>query len=531
MNRQAGQTLRAFALAAFGGVIAFLGFAGFDIWPLALVAFIPLFAAIDLEPTRRTGRVVLLSWVFGLVGIAGGYYWIVEMLDHFSGFPMVFNILIGSLLFAFLGGMFALFGWLWFRATERGYNRTLSAVAAYAAAEMVYPNLFPFYYGVSFHPVPILLQTADLGGPLLVSALCMAVNSALYEAGRAAFGRRPIPRVASLAVAGWAAFALAYGAFRMHQVDAHAAAAEKLTVGLVQVNMGIFDKREDPVEGYRRHVEQTRELERDVQPDLVVWPESAYNFFLPNDVRDVREYVMADLRTPLIFGGLARRMVDGERRLYNTAYLVDGDGIVQGTYDKTYLLAFGEYIPFGETFPILYELSPNSGRFTPGSHVRPLELDGWRITALVCYEDILPSFVRRAVAEGEPHLLVNMTNDAWFGDTTEPWIHLALAKFRAIEHRLALVRVTNSGVSAVVDPAGRTVVSSGVFTRETLHADVPMLQGRTPYQLAGAWPGWLALGGVGWMAFFGRRGQRAEPGSKPRARKTRAQKKGGKSSS
>jgi apolipoprotein N-acyltransferase len=527
MDHHAAQTLRSFALAAFGGVVAFLGFAGFDLWPLALVAFIPLFAAIDLEPTRRPWRIILVSWLFGLVGIAGGYYWLVEMLGNFSGFPFVLNVLIASVLFAFLGGMFVLFGWLWFRATERGYNRTLSAVLAYMAAEMVFPNLFPFYYGVSFHRVPILMQTADLGGPLLVSGLCMAVNSALYEVGRALLRRRTVPRVAPLAVAGWLALALAYGAVRMHQVDERVAQAEHMTVGLVQVNMGIFDKRQDPLEGYRRHVEQTLELERDVQPDLVVWPESAYNFFIPEGTTNLREHVTGRIRTPLLFGGLARREEDGQRRLYNTAYLVDADGTVQGTYDKTYLLAFGEYLPFGETFPILYELSPNSGRFTPGDHVRALGLDGWRATTLICYEDILPSFVRRAVAEGDPHLLVNITNDAWFGDTTEPWIHMALAKFRAIEHRRALVRVTNSGVSAVVDPAGRTVVHSGVFTRETLHASVPLLQSHTPYQWAGAWPGWLGLVGTLWMAFVSRRGPQPEKSKIVR----RPHKRGGRSSS
>jgi apolipoprotein N-acyltransferase len=519
MHTHAAHTLRSFALAVFGGVVAFLGFAGFDIWPLAFVAFIPLFAAIDLEPTRRSGRVVQVAWLYGTVGIAGGYYWLVEMLETFSGFPFMANVAIASVLFVFLGGMFALFGWLWFRATERGHNRTLCAVAAYMAAEMVYPNLFPFFYGVSLHRVPILMQTADLGGPLLVSGLIIGVNSALYEVGRALFQQRAVPRAVPLAVGAWVAFALVYGGVRMHGVDARTAEAEHLTVGLVQVNMGIFDKREDPMEGYRRHLEQTRDLEREVQPDLVVWPESAYNFLIPEHTTDLRRTVTGDIRTPLLFGGLARRTVDGERRLFNTAYLVDGQGVVRGTYDKTYLLAFGEYLPFGETFPILYEWSPNSGRFTPGSHVRPLQLDQWRLTTLICYEDILPSFVRRSVREGNPHLLVNLTNDAWFGDTTEPWIHMALAKFRAIEHRRALVRVTNSGVSAVVDPAGRTVVQSGVFTRETLHAEVPMLQGATPYEWVGDWPGWLAVLGILWMAFLGRRGLGGETSKIVRKRK------------
>jgi len=105
------------------------------------------------------------------------------------------------------------------------------------------------------------------------------------------------------------------------------------------------------------------------------------------------------------------------------------------------------------------------------------------------------------VRESDPHLLVNITNDAWFGDTHEPWIHLALAKFRAVEHHRALVRVTNSGVSAVIDPTGRVVTHSGVFTRENLVADVPMLRTETLYGLCGDWFGVLAALAVLIMVF------------------------------
>jgi len=181
--------------------------------------------------------------------------------------------------------------------------------------------------------------------------------------------------------------------------------------------------------------------------------------------------------------------------------LVDGEGDVLGTYDKTYLLAFGEYLPFGDVFPVLYEWSPNSGRFTPGDHVRALPFRGFRLATLVCYEDVLPAFTRRMVNTSNPHVLVNITNDAWFGDTNEPWIHLALAKFRAVEHHRALVRSTNSGVSAVVDPVGRVVTHSGVFTRETLHAEVPMLQGTSFYARFGDWFAWAGTGGLLVMLF------------------------------
>ena len=196
--------------------------------------------------------------------------------------------------------------------------------------------------------------------------------------------------------------------------------------------------------------------------------------------------------------------IAGERRGLNRVLLVDEHGEVTGTYDKVNLLAFGEYLPLSEWLPWLRSLAPNSGRVHRGRRVDPLPLRGWRISALVCYEDILPGFVRRVVREGSPHLLVNLTNDAWFGDTQEPWIHLALSKLRAVEQRRYLVRATNTGVSAVIDPLGRVVAQSDAFTQQSLDAEVAMLEGRTLYQALGDWPGWLAALAILWLAFLRR---------------------------
>ena len=196
---------------------------------------------------------------------------------------------------------------------------------------------------------------------------------------------------------------------------------------------------------------------------------------------------------------MSTEIVDGQRKIYNTVFLTDDHGMVQSTYDKTYLLMFGEYLPFGDAFPILYELSPNSGRFTSGTHVRPMTLGGWRISTPVCYEDVLARFTRKMVREAKPHLLINLTNDAWFGDTQEPGIHLVLSQYRAIEHRRYMVRATNSGISAVVDPLGRVVAQTGVLTRENLRYDVRMLDVDTVYTRFGDWPGWLGLAAIVWM--------------------------------
>jgi apolipoprotein N-acyltransferase len=196
---------------------------------------------------------------------------------------------------------------------------------------------------------------------------------------------------------------------------------------------------------------------------------------------------------PALFGSVLVRQVNDAREyvLFNSALLTDKAGAVVGRFDKQLLLAFGEYLPLGETFPILYEWSPNSGHFQAGSSFKPLNLGQHQIGVVICYEDVLPSFVNRVMSEGEPELLANLTNDAWFGDSTQPWIHLALAKLRAVEQRKFFVRSTNSGVSAFIDPAGRVISHTETFQEQAQRATLRWLKGKTLYTFWGDAPWWL----------------------------------------
>ena len=214
------------------------------------------------------------------------------------------------------------------------------------------------------------------------------------------------------------------------------------------------------------------------------------------------EIVGDALHTPLLFGGLRREYGSADQvRAFNSSFLLDAAGRIAGSYDKTYLLLFGEYLPFGETFPKLYEWSPHTGRLTPGSRLEALPFGPYRIGVIICYEDILPRFVRQAVRASDPDLLVNLTNDAWFGDSAEPWIHLTLARSRAIEQRRFLIRSTNSGVSAFIDASGRINSHTGVFTRENLVGEVRMMRMWTLYSAIGDLIGWIGLALAAVFAF------------------------------
>ncbi|MSP93254.1 MAG: apolipoprotein N-acyltransferase [Myxococcales bacterium] len=201
-------------------------------------------------------------------------------------------------------------------------------------------------------------------------------------------------------------------------------------------------------------------------------------------------------RAPLLFGAITHSGTLPLRQAgctdcYNTALLLGPDGEVLDKYDKAFLLMFGEYLPFGEMLPQLYALSPETSRFQPGTRTAPIVLqtprgDVARLGMLICYEDLVPRYAKK-VATHDPHVLVNMTNDAWFGKTAEPEHHLNLALIRTVEYRRWLLRSTNTGISVFIDAVGRRVVETSLDGEETLLRDVPLLTGRTVYAALGDW--------------------------------------------
>ncbi|MBX7193538.1 MAG: apolipoprotein N-acyltransferase [Sandaracinaceae bacterium] len=512
--------LRPWLILSISAVLMFLGFAGFGVWPLAFVGLVPALYVFDPVMkehggfARPTGRPFFWrAWYFGYASYVGGFYWVEYTIRTFGGFPLAVSSFFASAFWGFQGLEFALLVWLFRKARDNGWPATLVVVSAYLGVEGFFPMLFEHYYGNAFFDVPVLTQIADLGGPEMCTALAIVVNGAIYETLAARLTGKPLPRPAIAAAAGYVLFALGYGGYRLSSETAREASAETIRIASVQANLGLFERFDDPFEGVRRQRTMSDEVEATEHPDLLVWPESSVPVWLDNPRAFAR--FVPTLETPLLFGAIRH----GEHgREHNTAFVTNADREIVDHYDKTYLLAFGEYIPFGDQFPVVYEISPMSGQFSPGDDVEPLPLelrDGrtYRASALICYEDIVSSFVRRAVNEGDPHVLLNISVDSWFGDTHEPWVHLALAQFRAIEHRRWLVRTTITGVSAFVDSTGRVRQHTGVFAPATLVGDVPMLSGTTTlYELAGPWPGWLGAIAIALMAW---RRRELVPGDKP----------------
>ncbi|HAN30453.1 MAG TPA: apolipoprotein N-acyltransferase, partial [Myxococcales bacterium] len=226
-------------------------------------------------------------------------------------------------------------------------------------------------------------------------------------------------------------------------------------------------------------------------------------------------------KTPLLmgamtFGGVWPKQRGGCEACYNTALLLGAEGQVIDLVDKSYLLVFGEYIPLGERYPELYDWLPEASRFQPGQRTRPMEFQGSRLGIMVCYEDLLPRHAQRLAAH-DPHVFINLTNDAWFGQTAEPYHHLQLAQMRTVEYRRWLIRSTNTGVSVFIDAAGRRVKETKLTGAETLLHSVPMLEGRTVYAVLGDWPAWILV--VALLLIWARAFRNASPPTKSKTKR------------
>ena len=501
-SRPRRERLAPFAAAACGGALYFLGYVGYGVWPCILVFLPPLWWALECVRARRLSASIFAGMIFGLVAYAGGFLWLWRLVDAF----LDGNRFAGAVLWLCYGAWFALgfavyagaFGGI----RRNGWSVAVAGIPPLLVLEWLQPQVFPLYAGNALVGAPVWIQTADLGGPLLLTALLGAANVVAFEtwAWWRATRQRPVAVwTAALAIA---LSALGYGHRRMTALEVAIRTAPALRVGLVQANLGPLEKSRLSLLTHRRHLEQTRELLAGGDLDLAVWPETAYVRGLRRPLPVSGRPILAELSVPLLFGGSSVREENGRRLKSNSAFLIGADGTIRDAYDKNLLIPLAEYLPFADLLPVMGRWFPQVEEFGAANDTPALRLGPWRIATPICYEAIRPEFVRRMVQRSRPHLLVTLANDAWFGDSQEPWIHLALARLRAVEHRRFLVRATNSGVSAIVDPTGRVVAHTGLLTRATLRAVVHPLDGQTVYARLGDWPGWLAAAIVALTLMF-----------------------------
>jgi apolipoprotein N-acyltransferase len=483
------------------------------LFPIAWVAFVPLFWVISRADSLR--RTIGFGWLMGFVAHLVGFYWLVHTISVFGGFSYPLSSIIFLIYAALQGLQIAIFAIL-VRVIGFGPLQMFPALF-WVAVEFWFPLLFPWHLANTQSSFLWFIQTADLVGPYGASWVIMWCNGAIYGL---MFATRRERRACLLAVA-YAALSVilsvTYGIQRLASVGEDMAEARKVSVAAVQGNIDV-DLKWNPTK-VKQNLEQYLNLTKQVENvPIVIWPESSVEVWLPDDFAVLPPELMPTLtaeRAYFIFGAKSFQGSPGAAnfRAFNTAFIIDRSGRLLGRYHKQVLLAFGEYLPFAEVLSQLPAM-PFADGFTPGDGPRVFYLFRQvRLAPLICYEDLMPDLSRRFVKETRANLLVNLTNDAWYGRTVAPWQHARLAQLRAVETRRSLVRVTNTGVTTLVNAKGEIGESLPIFTPGILKAEVEILDEETLYVSFGDWFAWAMTGmSLGIVLYYLRRALRTRNG-------------------
>jgi apolipoprotein N-acyltransferase len=447
-------------------------------------------------PGQRPLRAFGLGLATGVVYFIGTIYWTGAVVRTFGGLAAPVAVLAAIVLALYM----ALFPALAAVIMSRLVNRAGAAGLLVAPAAWVSTEFFRGYLFGGFPWVPLgnsqvtVLPVAQLASVLgvyglsaLVSLVSAAIAYALLMPGRPRIVSIAAAFVTLAAVAAWGTWRVADGSLTRQGTP--------IRVGLVQGNIAQQEKW-NPKQARRiftTHIAMTRDL---VQrgAEFVIWPESSTPFMFEEDeeagtaVRDLAR----ELRVPMLFGSDQVDRSQRPLRLYNSAFLVAPDGQTGGVYRKIHLVPFGEYIPFRVLVSVVSPIVESLGEFAPGDSMVMLPVGSHLISTAICYEVVYPGLVRQAV-EGGSELLTTITNDAWYGESSAPYQHFAMASMRAIEQGRYLARAANTGISGVVDPYGRVVRQSAIFEQVGLVEEARFLTGRTVYSSIGDAAAYVAV--------------------------------------
>jgi apolipoprotein N-acyltransferase len=483
-------------LAALSGVLLTAAFPkiGFD-W-LAWFAFVPFLYTIK---DMSAGAAFRMGFITGLFHFITLLYWLVPVMRTYGYLPVYLSV---SVLFLF-AAVLALFIGLFSAALNHAGKTPFLCVAMiplfWVALEYVRSFIFSGFpwelMGYALFNRLQLIQISDIVGVYGLSALIVFANGAifislLYFTKRRWQGTEITKRLAAgsiITVIVGIALTWAYGHWRLKTIDTLIANSPKARIAVVQGNIDQAVKwnptfQIDSVKKYNRLSSSINKL----SPDLIVWPESATPFYFLFDIKP-SELVFEGIRqtaADYLIGSPSFVHTDDGVHYYNSAYLISPQTKTMGKYDKTHLVPFGEYVPFKKWLPFLGKIVAQVGDFKGGKEGEALPWRDQQLGVQICYEIIFPR-LSRAMARNNASLLINITNDAWFGKTSGPYQHFSMTVFRAVENRRALVRSANTGISGIIDPAGRVLEATPLLEDAVLARSIPLIKEKTVYTRAG----------------------------------------------
>jgi apolipoprotein N-acyltransferase len=501
---------KAWIFACLSGVLQILIFPNFSIYLLSWVALAPLIYAIlkcrdqDIVMVLADGGLFLapatpwqgflLGYLSGFIWYLGSCSWIFHVMHVYGGIGTPLSVLLLVMFSLYLGLYHALFGLFLALIAARRNGYSLRALVftpfLWVAVEMARTYITGFPWDLlgttQIDNIP-LSRLATVTGVYGISFEIALVNTAVAAAFLVPYAKRKVLLTASLA----AAIALHAGKlFKPEALPTDQGAT------LVQANVPITESDVWSLEYFDQTLNSLHALsvrprnERPLTPGLIVWPESPAPFWatdlhlrrtLADIARDTNSYVIAG-SLGIDHTGDASRKPD----VYNSASVVAPTGAWTSRYDKIHLVPFGEYVPFEKLFSFAGGLTKQVGTFARGKSRAPLDVGDSQAGVFICYESIFPNEVRQFALHGA-EFFVNVSNDGWYGEGGAPRQHLNMARMRAVENDRWLLRDTNTGVTAVIDPFGRVVAEAPRNERTALQGAYSLEETTTFYTRHGDW--------------------------------------------
>jgi len=481
MNLESKNTRTTWFLCASSGILLALSFPPLPFGFAVFAGLVPFFFA--FEGQTRGGKAFKIGWFTGFVYFLCLLHWI-AFLDRESGAGAALSVPGTVALAAYEGLYIGIFSLLLHLAKRWGrFPLWISAPSIWVSLEYARSLTFMGFpwgqVGYALAPYPSLIQYATYTSVLGASFLVVLVNYVIYRFLKAGLERKPL--------LAW--FLLAAGIIGV----VHWSGRRTISAGNPgrSVRIAVIQPNIDPNQKWNRENRQanfdtlfrlTRQAALE-NPDLVVWPETATPVYLRYNrlYRQMVESFVRKMKIPLLTGTPDYRFqLDGTYKSYNAAFLFDENGRFVDEYAKLHLVPFGEMIPFEDRFKFLKKVNLGEGSFSPGNRYTVFPFPKAPFGVLICFEAIFPSQVRRYVYNGA-RVLLNITNDGWFGNTAGPYQHAWTNVFRAVENRCGLARSANTGISMFIDPYGRISGKLPLFTQGYKVAPVQLNEHMTFY--------------------------------------------------
>ncbi len=496
----------------FSAILIAMAFPPYSVWGLSFFAFIPFLLC--LFAARSLKDVLISTLSMGIFIVFTGFYWVSEVAVNFGQLPWIVGKIVlcafavfGELQFTIFGiSFFFINRYLLVKIKTKALSNIITLFTIpilYVAADFLYPKIFPNTLGHGLYAWFSLAQVAEVAGVFPLTFFIISMNGALaLLIAKLFFSTHSQIRIhkQTSIIVGFIFFILIamlvisdWGTKRINEIQGIQNQAEdNLKIAMVQGNIGDVEKiaselgSTNAIESIlQKYKKMSLDAIHEFSPDLLVWPETAYPLLYTNGENaaanmsgTAKDLWMRDLTRQFgiyfAFGGYSR---EGKHE-YNTIFMMNPDATQQEFYRKNILLAFGEYVPLGPFTPLVLDLIPSIADFARGTGPKIFEIlkNGRQIrfAPQICYEGIIPEFTRETVSTGVDFML-NVTNDSWFGNSSEPWIHLWITAFRSIELRTPMIRSTNTGFSVWIDSSGKIRHRSTLFQPENIYFKLPIL--------------------------------------------------------